>query len=246
MQVVVNGAYVSGKVKIGNYLHWASMVLLVAGFLLSLPYGADFLGQQTAIMLAYAALIGALLLLNFGRSFTRRWGPKFRQDQWLVLGIKGLDNKATLFNYPSPDLPDHVLVAPTGLYVLLAKPNGGTIRFDGLRWSRGSMAGTLLRGLGEGGLGNPVQDMQKAMEQLRAYLTTNGSEDLIKGLHARPIIVFTNPSARLQVDNRNPGLEDLWIVHLNDLKTKFRRAKPILDNDKVEELKRVIGREVAP
>lgn len=102
MQVVVNGAYVSGKVKIGNYVHWASMALLIVGFILSLPFSNQYIEQRTAIFAAYAALIGALLLLNFGRSFTRRWGPKFRQDQWLIPNLKGLDNKSTLFNYASP------------------------------------------------------------------------------------------------------------------------------------------------
>src|SRR5450756_1314222 len=133
MQVVVNRTYVSGKVKIGNYVHWASMALLIVGFILSLPFFSQYIEQRIAIIMAYAALIGALLLLNFGRTFTRRWGPKFRQDQWLIPNLKGLDNKSTLFNYASPDLPDHILVSPSGLYVLVPKPNGGKVRFDGVR-----------------------------------------------------------------------------------------------------------------
>ena len=240
MQIIVNGAYVHGKVKIGNYVQWASMALLVIGFLLSLPYGAQYLGQETSLFAAYAALIAALLLLNFGRTFTRRWGPKFRQDQWLIPNLKGLDNKSTLFNYASPDLPDHILVSPSGLYVLVPKPNGGKVRFDGVRWSRGSIGSTIFRGLSEGGLGNPVEDVRRAMSLLAAYLKTHGSEDLVNGLEARPIIVFTNPGAQLEVRN-----SQIPAVTTKELKSLFRRAKPVLSDQKVEELKQVIGREVA-
>ena len=239
MQVVVNDAYVRGKVKIGNYVHWASMALLIVGFALSLPFTNKYIDQRTAIFAAYAALIGALLLLNFGRTFTRRWGPKFRQDQWLIPNLKGLDSKATLFNYPSPDLPDHVLVSPSGLYVLVPKPNGGKVRFDGSRWSRGSAGSSIFRGLMEGGVGNPVEDVRKAMSLLATYLKTHGSEDLVSGLEARPIIVFTNPGAQLEVRG-----SQIPVVTTKELKSLFRRAKPTLSDQKVEELKQVIGREV--
>ncbi len=240
MQVVVNGAYVRGKVRIGNYVHWASMVLLIVGFVLSLPFTTQYIEQRTAIFVAYAALIGALLLLNFGRTFTRRWGPKFRQDQWLIPNLKGLDNKSTLFNYPSPNLPDHVLVSPSGLYVLVPKPNGGKVRFDGSHWSRGSASSTIFRGLFEGGMGNPIDDVRRALSLLAAYLKTHGSEDLVTGLEARPIIVFTNPGVQLEVRG-----SQIPVVTTKELKSLFRRAKPTLSDEKVEELKRVIGREVA-
>lgn len=240
MQIVVNDALVSSKAKIGTYTHWGSMALLIVGFGLSLPVGAEYLGQQTALFAAYTAMILALLLLNFGRGFTRRWGPKFRQDQWLIPNLKGLDSKATLFNYPSANLPDHVLVSPNGLYVLVPKPNGGKVKFDGARWSRGGSGGGLLRGLAEGGLGNPVEDVRRALALLATYLRTHGSEDLIHDLEARPIIVFTNPSAELQIRN-----SDIPVVTGRELRSIFRRSKPVLSDEKVEELKQVIGRETA-
>src|SRR5512138_1201903 len=155
MQVVTNEAYVRNRTNLGNYLNFASMGLLVVGMVLS--FMLDRLGT-IALWLSYGALIMALMLLNVARPFTRRFGGKWRQDQWLIPNLKGLDNKATLFNFASSKLPDHVLVAPSGLYVIVPKPNGGTIRFDGQRWSRGSVAGSMLRSLGEGGLGNPIKD----------------------------------------------------------------------------------------
>ena len=240
MQVVVNEAYVRGKVRIGNYIHWASMALLIIGFVLSLPFTNQYIQQRTAIFAAYAALIGALLLLNFGRTFTRRWGGKFRQDQWLIPNLKGLDSKATLFNFPSPNLPDHILVAPSGLYVLVPKSNGGKVRFDGSRWSRGGTGSSVFRGLLEGGMGNPIEDVRKAVSLLAAYLKTHGSEEMVSGLEARPVIVFTNPGVQLDVRN-----SQIPVVTTKELKSLFRRAKPALSDQKIEELKQVIGREVA-
>lgn len=79
------------------------------------------------------------------------------------------------------------------------------------------------------------------MSLLAAYLETHGSKDLISGLEARPIIIFTNPGAQLEVRG-----SQIPIITTKELKSLFRRAKPALSDQKVEELKRVIGREVAP
>lgn len=237
MQVVTNDSYVRSRNNIGNYLNFASMALLVVGMVLS--FMTSQIGNM-AIWFSYVALIIALMLLNVARPFTRRFGSKWRQDQWLAPNMKGLDAKATLFNFASPKLPDHVLVAPSGLYVLLPKPNGGKISFDGSRWSRGSIAGSLLRGIAEGGMGNPTQEIRRSMALLAEYLRANGSEELIKGLEAKPIIVFTNPSTQLEVRNSS-----IQIVTVKELRALFRRAKATLSPEKMEELKTVLGREVS-
>lgn len=236
MQIVTNGAYVASRVKIGNYVHWASMGFLIVGFVLS--FMTERFGQE-AIFVSYMCLIAALILLNFGRTFTRRFGSRFRQDQWLIPALKGLDQRFTLFNYAAPTLPDHMVVGPTGLYVLVPRPNGGTVRYQNGRFSRGSLGGTLLRNIAEGGLGNPLVDVRRAMSQLAAYLRAYGSEELIAGLEARPMIVFTNLGAQLQV--QDPPVP---IVKSKDLKAVFRRAKTALEQERVDELKQVLGREV--
>lgn len=240
MQIVTNSSYLQSRTNIGNYLNFGSMGLLVVGMVLS--FMQDRFGPM-AIWYSYVALIIALLLLNLSRPFTRRFGPKWRQDQWLIPNLKGLDNQATLFNYASGGLPDHVLVAPSGLYVFVPKPNGGRISFDGNKWSRGGgFAGGFLRSIGEGGLGNPMQDVRRAMTLLATYLRTHGSEELVQGLEARPIIVFTNPGVQLEAPRDR---DSVAIVTAKDLRGFFRRAKPTLSPEKVEELKQVLGREVA-
>ncbi len=237
MQVVTNGAYVRSRTNLGNYMNFGSMALLVVGMALSLMM--DRIGT-IAIWISYAALILALLLLNVSRPITRRFGGKFRQDQWLIPNLKGLDNRATLFNFASSKLPDHILVAPSGLYVFVTKPNGGTIRFDGQKWSRGNIAGSLIRSIGEGGLGNPFQDARHAMATLAEYLRTHGSSELIQGLEGKPVIVFTNPGAQLEVRN-----SPYPIVTTRELRGLFRRAKPTLSDERLSDLKQVLGREVA-
>lgn len=237
MQTVTNAAYVQKRNTIGNYLNFASMALLVVGMVLS--FMTSQLGNL-AIWASYVALIVALLLINIARPFTRRFGAKWRQDQWLAPNMKGLDTRATLFNFASPKLPDHVLVAPSGLYLLLPKPNGGKIVFDGSRWSRGSIAGGLFRGIAEGGLGNPTDEVRRSMALLADYLRTYGSEELVHGLEGKPVIVFTNPSAQLEVRN-----SPIQVVTAKELRALFRRAKPALSPEKMDELKAVLGREVS-
>jgi hypothetical protein len=235
MQVLSNETYVQGRAKIGSWSQYISLALLGVGFFLS--FQLENLGPQ-AIFGAYAAMIGALLLLNFGRLFTRRFGPRFRQDQWLVPALRGLDHRYTMFNYASRALPDHILVGPAGLYVFIPRAQGGTIRFNGQRWSRGSVAGGLLRTFAEGGIGNPLADVRKSMAQLATYLQTHGSEELVVGLEAKPIIVFTNPNVRLEIRNA-----PVPVVQTRELRPIFRRAKQTLEPEKIEELKQVLGQE---
>lgn len=235
MQVVTNDTYVRGRQRIGNWSQYVSLALLGAGFALSFMQGT--LGNA-AIYAAYAAMFGALMLLNFGRLFTRRFGSRFRQDQWLIPALRGLDNRYTLFNYASPSLPDHILVGPTGLFVFIPRALGGTIRFNGQRWSRGSAAGGLLRTFAEGGIGNPLADVRRAMGQMAAYLQKHGSEDLVADLEAKPVVVFTNPGVRLEIRN-----SPLPVIQSRELRAIFRRAKPVLEEGKMEELRQVLGRE---
>ena len=130
--------------------HFASMGLLVVGFVLSLLWLTD-LRIRWRSSCAYVAMIGALLLLNFGRTFTRRFGHRVPAGPMAGAGpSQGWTTGYTLFNYASPDLPDHVLLGPTGLYVLLPKPNGGTVRFDGRRWSTGQRCRRAAADLAEG------------------------------------------------------------------------------------------------
>ncbi len=237
MQIVTNGAYVQSRTNLGNYMNFGSMGLLVVGMVLS--FMMERIGT-IALWASYTALILALMLLNVSRPITRRFGGKWRQDQWLIPNMKGVDNQATFFNFASSKLPDHILVAPSGLYVFLPKANGGTVRFDGQNWSRGSVAGGLLRSIGEGGLGNPFTDVRRAIAMVADYLRTHGSQDLIQGLEAKPIIVFTNPGVHLEVRN-----SPIPVVTTKELGRLFRRAKPTLSDERLAELKQVLGREVA-
>lgn len=238
MQIVVNEQFVKSRARIGNIAHLISMGLLIVGFILSVVYpnyGVEFLFG------AYMAMILALLVLSYSRNFTRRWGTRFRQDVQLVPGLRGLDNRHTMFNYPGPELPDHLVVGPTGLYILVPRANSGTIKFDGRRWSRGSLGGGFFRSLSEGALGNPLQDVNKALTQIAGFIKKNGSPELVEGLEARPIIVFTHPDARLEI--RNSPVPAMLV---RELRSVFRKAKETLEPAKMEELKRILGLEEKP
>jgi hypothetical protein len=238
MQIVENTAYVRNRSRIGSITHLGSMGLLAVGFVLSLAM--EQLGTWT-IFVSYVALILAMLLLTYGRTYTRRWGARFRQDQWIIPGLRGLDNRHTLFNFASAKLPDHIVLGPTGLYVILPRSNGGDISFNGRVWARGKGGFGALRFLSEGGLGNPIAEVNEAMAKLANYLQTNGSPELIRELEARPIIVFTNPKAHLEVKS-----SPIPVVQVKELKGVFRRAKATLSPEKVEELRVVLSREAQP
>ena len=89
-------------------------------------------------------------------------------------------------------------------------------------------------------MGNPLMDVRIALTKLATYLKKHGSEELIHGLEARPIVVFTNPGANLQVRNA-----PVAVVRAKEIRSILRRAKPILPPEKIEGLVEVLGREVA-
>ena len=76
------------------------------------------------------------------------------------------------------------------------------------------------------------------MSQLATYLQKHGSEDLVVGLEAKPIVVFTNPGVRLEVRNA-----PVPVAQVAQLRSTFRRAKQTLEPEKMDELKQVLGRE---
>ena len=74
--------------------------------------------------------------------------------------------------------------------------------------------------------------MNKALSQMAGFVQKHGSPELVQGLEALPIIVFTHPDARLEVRN-----SPVPVMQVRELRSVFRKAKETLDPAKMEELK---------
>jgi hypothetical protein len=150
---------------------------------------------------AYAAIIVGLVLYNFGQIFLRRFGPRVRQDGLLARTLKSLDRRYTLLAFPSTKLPDYVLVGPSGVQVIVTRPQDGSITCRANRWSRDAGAGLKRLGglLGGTSFGDPSADVSRGVERVRQRLQDQGiapdEQPPVDG-----IVVFTSPAAKLRID----------------------------------------------
>ena len=84
--------------------------------------------------LSLGALLLGFLLSQVGIFFSNRWGRRPRQDELLDAALKGLDKRYSLYHYTSP--VNHLLVSPSGIWVLMPYYRRGTISYENGRYKR--------------------------------------------------------------------------------------------------------------
>jgi hypothetical protein len=199
MHVLVNENLVKMRVRIASVAHVAALIVFAIGLYISWSNPEPTMQEMLA---AYGAVIVGLVLYNVGQIFLRRFGPKVRQDNVLVQTLKkGLDRRYTFLAFPSTKLPDYILVGPSGVQVIVARPQGGTIACRANRWSRDAGSGlSRLGGLfGGTSFGDPSADATRGVERVRQRLEQRGmpreEQPPVDG-----IVVFTSPAAKLRID----------------------------------------------
>jgi len=212
MKIVANSKKINRYRKIGNYSTIASLVILVGGFALS--FNGDNLN------LSFGALLVGLLLSQVGMYFTNRWGRMPHPDERITAGLKGLDDKYTLYNFTSP--VQHLLVGPQGIWVLVPMYQAGRITFDGKKYRQGGV-GTFNRLFGQESLGRPDMEAVSYAEDIKRYLKKNlPGQDMPE---VRPVLVFTNPKA--SVDAPDAPYITLEVDKLKDAVRRRAKEAPV-------------------
>jgi hypothetical protein len=178
------------------------------------------------VFLSFAALILGFLLSQVGIYFTNRWGREPRPDQFLNQGLKGLDNKYTIYHYTAP--VSHLLVGPAGIWVLLPKNQRGVITYERGRWRQkgGGFLQSYLRIFAQEGLGRPDLDVASEVDSLENYLKKNLSD--ADSFPIQAALVFTNDKVDLQIDESvDIPIPTLPVNKLKDLIRKAAKGKPV-------------------
>jgi hypothetical protein len=189
-------------------------------------------GQQSELQFVpFATLIVGFLLSNIGIAYSNRWVRPPRPDEALDAGLKGLDDRHVLYHYRLP--AQHVLVAPSGVYVLLPKRQGGAITYTDGKW-RHTGRNRLLAYFGQEGLGNPLTDLASETNALSKFFEKHLPETSIP---VKGIVVFTDIGAVVQADSA-----PLPVLHTKLLKDYIRRqAKgPTLSRMMLGQLNRLL------
>ncbi|MCA9940558.1 MAG: NERD domain-containing protein [Anaerolineales bacterium] len=184
--------------RIGLYVGFGGMLILIAGFLVGIFYQAQqiLLYQGLAMLLGLPMSQGGLYLIN-------RYARDPRPDQLLDQGLGKTIPNGRIYHYllPAP----HVLLTENGPVVFVLKYQGGKISASGDTWHQKIF---FMRKLfGTESLGNPTRDAERAVGSLNAYLRKHVPALTAKELPIHAVIVFTTNINDLDVkDSRIPAL----------------------------------------
>jgi len=205
MKIIANNKKIERNRKIGLYTSLGSLVVLVGGFILSLT--------PERLSLAYGALLVGLLLSQVGIYFGNRWGKSPRVDERISQGLKGLDDRFTLYHYMT-SVP-HLLTGPSGVWVVVPQHQPGTITYENNRFKQKGVF-FLTRFFAQEGIGRPDLEAQATQQDFEKFLKKSMPDQEPPAV--QPVIVFVNPKVTVQVaDSPTPAM------HVDKLKDYVRR-----------------------
>lgn len=219
MRIITNEVLYKRNARVALAGNLLGMALLVASIYVLFLTPDDF-----ARYILF--LLGGVIFTQVGMYFNR-WNK--RPDRALGRALKSLDNSYTLYNYTSP--ASHLLVGPSGVWILLPRQTRGTITYDSKRgkWRAGDVK--LRRRFGQEAIGNPVQDATIEAEILDRWLAKYWKG---KPLQVSAALVFTDESANVEV--ATAALPTASVKKLKQIVTKPQGEKGGLPRETVKQL----------
>jgi len=209
LKVRTNHALIASRQRLGRWTAFTGLLILVGGLIVSFRW-------QSPMMIAatYIALIVGMLLSSIGVYLADKWVQEPRADQALENALKGFDGKYRLYNYVLP--VEHVLVSPYGVTVFTVKRHGDTVRYINGKWKHEQSLLKRLQSLSRERLGDPIQQMERDVEQMGALLKQEFPD---ADIPVNGAVVFTNPNVDLHIDGTPAD-----VLHVKKLKSYIRRA----------------------
>jgi hypothetical protein len=209
MKIVSNPKKIDRYYKIGMYTSLASLALLVGAVILTF----NGLTNPEITPYSFLAMAAGFILSQVGVYFSNRWGKSPRIDERISQGLKGLDERYTLYHYTTP-VP-HLLAGPAGIWVISPQYQPGTITYEKNRY-RQQGVGFFSRAIGQEGLGRPDLEASSYQQDLQKFLNKSLPEDSQPNI--RTLIVFTSPKATIQAQDA-----PVPTMHVEKLKDFVRR-----------------------
>ncbi len=233
MNIVRNDKVIKRNSRIAQIAMFGGLIVLGGGMFVSFRYP-----EQYAISLA--ALMFGFLLSQVGIYFSNRWGRSPRPDEKLDLALKGLDSKYSLYHYATP--VSHLLVGPSGVWILLPFYQRGTITYAKNRW-RQKGGNAYLKLFAQESLGRPEIEVSGELQNLQNYFKKILPEGIDPEINAA--LVFTNPKVEVDIpESETPPAETVTLGKLKELMRKGGRGKS-LSQEKVKVIQDAISLEKA-
>jgi hypothetical protein len=220
MQIIRDEKLVARRKKIGQIASLVGIAVLLGGMAFTWLAPNWDVPVQFTIYVPFLALLVGFILSSIGIYHTNRWGRSPRPDEILDKSLKGLGGEYNLYHFALP--VSHLLLTPSGPVVLIVKTEGREYTVEGDRWRQRFSLGTVLRFMGQEGLGNPTKEANYQIEQMRRSLAKHAPE--LADTPVTAIIVFTADQVTLNV-----GETSIPVVRAAKLKgfLRSRAVKPL-------------------
>jgi hypothetical protein len=216
MNIVRNEKVIKRNSKIAQFTMLGGLVVLGGGMFISFRYPEQ-------VGLSLGALLLGFLLSQVGIYFSNRWGRRPRPDELIDQALKGVDSKFILFHYSSP--VQHLLVGPSGIWILMPYYQRGTITFKNGRWVQ--KGGNLyLKLFAQESLGRPDLELLSEIDSLNKFLSKKLPDGAVPQIQAA--LVFFNPKVNVDIpEDETPPAETVVISKLKDLVRKPGKGKSL-------------------
>lgn len=224
MRIIDNDPLYNRNARLGFFANVLGTVLVViAAYVL-------FAQQQPSIGLYLALLLGGIIFLQVGLYFGR-WSR--RPDLALNQALKGFDNSYTIYHHHA-GIP-HLLVGPSGLWLLIPRFTPGHISYNKEKQTWRSAGGNLFtrfyRWLTQERVGRPHLEAMYIAADLDRYLQLKWEG---KGaLHVQAVIVFLDEN--VEVDAGDSPVPATTLKNLKKTLLSGEKAGE-LSKDRVQKL----------
>ncbi|HMV98222.1 MAG TPA: hypothetical protein PKE48_18110 [Anaerolineales bacterium] len=224
MKIIKNEKLIERNGKIGQWMSLASLIVLGLGLYISFTVPEYFIYSIVCLVIGFTMTQISIYMGN-------RWGRSPRADEKFDAGLKGLHSDFVIYHFSSP--VSHLLIGPSGAWVLHPLHQRGKISYQKNRWklSNGGFLQAYMSVFGQEGLGRPEIDAENEVQALRKFLTKKMDESTIPEI--KPILVFTNDE--IEVD---AGDSPIAAMRLKQLKEFMRQGgkNRSLSNEQIKAL----------
>jgi hypothetical protein len=210
MKIIKNEKLIKRNGTIGQYLSLGALVVLGLGMYISFT-------RPELFTISLICLAVGFIMTQVGMYMGTRYGRSPRPDERLDAGLKGLHSDFHMLHYTAP--VSHLLVGPSGVWVILPFQQGGQIFFDKKRWRvrGGGFFQAYMRVFGQEGIGRPDLEAEGEAATLKKFLVKNLGESNVPEI--KPILVFTNEKVELEA-----GESPIPAMKLKQLKEFMRQG----------------------
>ncbi len=220
MNIIRNEKSIKRNAMIGKITSIVSLAILAAGMYITFRMPEE-------VSLSLSALLIGFVLSQMGIYYTNRWGRSPRPDEQIDAALKGFSKQNYLYHYTTP--ASHVLVGPSGIWVLLPKHQKGTIAYRKNRWKKsgGGALAMYLSLFAQEGLGRPDLEIASEVDALQRALRKQLPDQELPPVQA--VLVFTHPDVDIQADDApSPAVS---AKKLKEFMRKLAKDKPLSTSD---------------